>query len=208
MTRIRTKICGITRLEDALAAVELGADALGFVFYPGSPRYLSPAQAQAIIARLPAFVTAVALFMDADAVFVRDILKHVQVDLLQFHGKESPEFCRQFQRPYIKAVPMREPIDIPAYCASFSDSRGVLLDSTQFGVAGGTGETFDWATIPDVEQPVIMAGGIKPENVAEAIRASQCYGIDVSSGVENAPGRKDRYKMSQLFAAIAAVSHE
>lgn len=206
MTRVRTKICGITRLEDALKAIELGADALGFVFYRPSPRYIEPAQAQAIIAQLPALVTIVGLFMDADKVFVDDVLKAAQLDLLQFHGKEPPTFCRQFHKPYIKAVPMKEAIDIVAYCESFADSRGILLDSTKFGVAGGTGETFDWSTIPQLQQPVIMAGGIDADNVQQAIAESSCYGVDVSSGVEVAPGKKDAVKMQNFIAAVNAVS--
>lgn len=193
-------------MEDALKAIELGADALGFVFYRPSPRYIEPAEAQKIIRELPAFVTVVGLFMDADSVFVEDALKAASLDLLQFHGRETPEFCGRFNRPYIKAVPMRESIDIQAYCASFADSRGVLLDSTKFGVAGGSGETFDWATIPALSQPVIMAGGINASNVGQAIALSQCYAVDVSSGVEVAPGKKDAHKMKEFMAAVSAAS--
>lgn len=202
MSRVRTKICGITRLEDALQAVALGADALGFVFYRPSPRFIEAADAQRIIAQLPSFVTVVGLFMDADPRFVQDVVKATQLDLLQFHGQESPEYCRQFHKPYIKAVPMKEAIDIVEYCNRFADSRGVLLDSTKFGVAGGTGETFDWRTIPNLQHPVIMAGGITPANVQRAIAESQCYGVDVSSGVEVAPGKKDSVKMQQFIDAV------
>lgn len=205
MRRVRVKICGITRLQDAFDAIEQGADALGFVFYRPSPRYIEPSDAQKIVAQLPAFVTTVGLFMDADRLFVEDALVSANVDLLQFHGRETPTFCRGFGRPYIKAVPMREAIDIPAYCASFSDSLGVLLDSTKFGVAGGSGERFDWSTIPALSQSVIMAGGIHAGNVQQAIRLSGCYAVDVSSGVEVAPGKKDAYKMQKLFNAVYAL---
>ena len=205
MRRVRVKICGITRLQDALDAIEQGADALGFVFYRPSPRYIEPAEAQKIIAQLPAFVTTVGLFMDADRVFVRDALSAAKLDLLQFHGRETPEYCRAFDRPYIKAVPMREAIDIAAYCASFDDSLGVLLDSTKFGVAGGSGECFDWSSIPQLSQSVIMAGGIHADNVQQAIQLSGCYAVDVSSGVEVSPGRKDTYKMQKLFTAVHAL---
>lgn len=205
MGRVRVKICGITRLQDALVAIEQGVDALGFVFYRPSPRYIEPAEAQKIIAQLPAFVTIVGLFMDADKLFVEDALQVANLDLLQFHGRETPEFCRAFDRPYIKAVPMREAIDIQAYCASFTDSLGVLLDSTKFGVAGGSGEQFDWSEIPELSQSVIMAGGIHADNVQQAIRLSGCYAVDVSSGVEVAPGKKDAHKMQKLFTAVQAL---
>ena len=205
MRRVRVKICGITRLQDALEAIEQGADALGFVFYRPSPRYIEPAEAQKIIAQLPAFVSMVGLFMDADRLFVQDALDSANLDLLQFHGRETPGFCRSFDRPYIKAVPMREALDIPAYCASFADSLGVLLDSTKFGAAGGSGERFDWNTIPELKQSVIMAGGIHVDNVLQAIRLSGCYAVDVSSGVEVAPGKKDAYKMQKLFNVVQAL---
>ena len=205
MRRVRVKICGITRLQDALDAIEQGADALGFVFYRPSPRYIEPADAQKIIAQLPAFVTTVGLFMDADECFVKDALAAAQLDLLQFHGRESANFCRAFKRPYIKAVPMREAIDIQAYCASFEDSLGVLLDSTKFGVAGGSGERFDWRAIPELSQSVIMAGGINADNVQQAVELSACYAVDVSSSVEVAPGKKDANKMKNLFTAVHAL---
>ncbi len=205
MRRVRVKICGITRLQDALDAIEQGADALGFVFYRPSPRFIEPVEAQKIIAKLPAFVTSVGLFMDADKHFVQDAVATAQLDLLQFHGRESASFCRGFKRPYIKAVPMREAIDIQSYCASFDDSLGVLLDSTKFGVAGGSGERFDWSAIPELNQSVIMAGGINADNVQQAIQLSGCYAVDVSSGVEVAPGKKDAYKMQKLFNAVQAL---
>lgn len=205
MRRVRVKICGITRLQDALDAIEQGADALGFVFYRPSPRYIEPAEAQKIITQLPAFVTVVGLFMDADKLFVQDALAAVNLDLLQFHGRETPGFCRAFNRPYIKAVPMREAMDIVAYCNAYADGLGVLLDSTKFGVAGGSGERFDWNTIPQLSQSVIMAGGIHAGNVEQAIRLSGCYAVDVSSGVEVSPGKKDAYKMQKLFNAVHAL---
>ncbi|EDY87741.1 N-(5'phosphoribosyl)anthranilate isomerase [gamma proteobacterium HTCC5015] len=207
MKRVRVKICGITRQQDAQAAVALGADALGFVFYRPSPRFIEPSEAARIIRQLPAFVTTVGLFMDADATFVRDATRHASIDLLQFHGRESAEFCRQFDQPYIKAVPMRERIDLNAYVESFSDSRGLLLDSTRFGVAGGSGECFDWSeakALSSSERAIIMAGGIKASNVAKAVAETDCYGVDVSSGVEDRPGHKSPYKMKQFFDALKA----
>ena len=205
MRRIRVKICGITRLEDALNAIEQGTDALGFVFYRPSPRYIEPAEAQKIIAQLPALVTIVGLFMDADKLSVEEVLSIADLDLLQFHGRETAEFCRTFDRPYMKAVPMCEAMDIQLYCANFSDSLGMLLDSTKFGVAGGSGKTFDWCLIPKLNQPVIMAGGINADNIQQAIRLSGCYAVDISSGVEVLPGKKDPYKMQKLFNVVYAL---
>ncbi|MGM0563420.1 MAG: phosphoribosylanthranilate isomerase [Pseudomonadota bacterium] len=205
--RIRVKICGITRLEDALDAVDLGADALGFVFYRPSRRFIEPAEAAGIIERLPPFVTCVGLFMDADPRFVTDALGAAPLDLLQFHGRESAAECRRYQRPYIKAVPMNEDIDLEVYARRFDDSRGLLLDSTRFGHAGGSGKTFDWSearALARPGRPIIMAGGLRPDNVVSCVEQTGCYGVDVSSGVETSPGLKDRHKLQQLFSALGA----
>lgn len=203
--RVRVKVCGITRLKDAQAAIDAGVDALGFVFYPRSPRYIHPQEAQRIIQQLPAFVSMVGLFMDASATFVGDVLKQTQLDLLQFHGKEMPEYCEQFQRPYIKSVPMLENINLSEYAQAHANARAVLLDSTRLGQAGGTGDTFDWQTIPEFAKPVVLAGGLNPRNVGEAIQQSHCYAVDCSSGVESSAGIKCAHKMQRFMQSVASA---
>lgn len=190
--RIRVKICGITSLDDALMAAQAGADAIGFVFYPNSVRYIAPYAAREIALRLPPFITRVGLFVDAGRERVTEIINSVPLDLLQFHGNEDPSECSAFDRPYIKAVPMQTPLDVLAYTQRYTDAVGVLLDSHGGGKVGGTGETFDWNTIPaQLAQPLILAGGLKPGNVAQAIAHVRPWAVDVSSGVESAPGHKD-----------------
>ena len=192
MVRTRVKICGITRVEDGLAAAAAGADAIGLVFYPRSSRWVEPAAAAAIVAALPPFVTTVGLFLDAEAGFVREVMARVPLDLLQFHGAESPGYCTGFGRPYIKAVPMAETDDVTGYARRFAEARALLLDSHGGGRIGGTGERFDWSLIPAVPgKPLILAGGLDPSNVAEAIRRVRPYAVDVSSGVEAARGIND-----------------
>ncbi len=205
MIRTRIKICGITCLEDALAAIALGADALGFVFYPPSPRYVSPVQAAAILAQLPPFVTTVGLFVDASAQEIAAILAQVPLSLLQFHGDESPEACLGYKMPFIKAVRVQVGLDLVQYALRYSAAQGLLLDAFVAGVPGGTGQAFDWTLIPrDLCLPVILAGGLVPHNVAEAVQQVQPYAVDVSGGVEASKGVKDYAKM-QLF--IQEVSH-
>jgi len=203
---IRIKICGITRPNDGRAAARLGADAIGLVFYPPSPRYVEPEQARAIVQALPPFVAAVALFVDAGEAQIRAVLEQVPVSLLQFHGDEAPEDCRRYGRPYIKALRMAPDVDVAAYAVRYGDAAGLLLDSYQAGVPGGTGRSFDWARVPDgVDKPLILAGGLTPDNVAEAVAAARPYAVDVSGGVESRKGIKDAAKMADFIARVRAV---
>jgi len=205
--RTRVKICGITRLEDALAAVRAGADALGFVFYPASPRYVDPAVAGLIIRQLPPFVTSVALFVNESAEQVCAVMDQTGVDLLQFHGDESPEFCAQFNRPYFKALRMSPDIDVVAETKRFASSRAILLDAYRPGVPGGTGEAFDWERIPsDIDKPLILAGGLDQSNVAKAISQVKPYAVDVSGGVEAAKGLKDSSKITSFMNEVARAN--
>ena len=207
--RTRIKICGITRLEDALRAAELGADALGFVFYPKSPRYIEPAAAREIVSALPPFVTTVGLFLDARPETVRETLDTVALDMLQFHGDECPADCGIFGRPYLKAIPMAGSMDVVAYMRSYPDAAGFLLDSHAPGAAGGTGETFDWGVIPqELPRPVILAGGLNAGNVMQALHQNHVWGVDVSSGVEASPGIKDAVKMAAFIDEVKSVDSE
>ncbi len=200
MTRI--KICGITRPEDALAAAS-GADAIGLVFYERSPRHVGIAQAAKLAAALPPFVTTVGLFVNADAAFVREALAAVPLDLLQFHGDETPEYCAQFGHPYIKAIRVRAGVDLLQCAADFRGARGLLLDAHVEGTPGGTGATFDWTLIPKrLPLPVILSGGLDAENVAAAIRQVRPYAVDVSSGVEAAKGIKDAAKIAAFINEV------
>ncbi|MFW2373896.1 MAG: phosphoribosylanthranilate isomerase [Gammaproteobacteria bacterium] len=207
--RTRVKICGITRTEDAVEAARLGVDAIGLVFYENSPRHLSIAQAQQVCQALPGFVTVVSLFLNPEAGLVKDVLASVPVDLLQFHGNESGDFCRSFNRPYIKALGMADDQDLEQRANEYPDARGVLLDSHASGAAGGTGEAFDWASIPQpFRQSIILAGGLSPQNIAEAIKTVRPYAVDLSSGVEAAPGIKDASLMAQLMKEVKRVDCE
>jgi phosphoribosylanthranilate isomerase len=199
----RVKICGITDLADALDAIAAGASALGFVFYKSSPRYVSPQLAADIIRQLPPFVTTVGLFVNASQAEVAQVLEQTAIDLLQFHGDEPEVFCRGFARPYIKAFRVRPGLDVMQQVALYPSARGVLLDAYRPGVPGGTGEAFDWALIPAALAPqVILAGGLNADNVAEAISQVTPYAVDVSGGVEAAPGRKDRARINAFMAAV------
>jgi len=201
--RTRTKICGITRVEDARAAIAAGADAIGLVFYAKSPRHVSVERAAEIVASLPPFVDAVALFVDADMEQVWEVLHRVRPDLLQFHGDESPAYCQAFDFPYIRAVRVRPETNLLQYAADFSGARALLLDAFVEGVAGGTGERFDWALIPvDLPKPFILAGGLTPQNVAEAIRQVRPYAVDVSGGVEREKGIKDADKIAAFMRGV------
>lgn len=189
---IRTKICGITRIEDALAAAAAGAQALGFVFYRPSPRFITPHEARAISARTPPFITRVGLFVDADQAFIRSVLATVPLDVIQFHGDETPAVCSSFGRPYIKAVRMRPGVDLHGVCARYSDASALLLDGYAASAPGGTGASFDWDRVPpDLSLPIIIAGGLNAANVGQAIAACRPYAVDVSSGVELDKGIKD-----------------
>lgn len=205
--RVRIKVCGMTRVEDVAAAAKLGVDAVGLVFYAKSPRNVSIEQAQALVAALPAFVTPTALFLDPDAEAVRQILGNVRIELLQFHGVEPAEFCRSFGRPYIKAVPMGSQADLAEYGRRHAQAAALLLDSHATGQKGGTGKSFDWAAVPSFKgPPLILAGGLNPGNVATAIRMVRPYAVDVSSGVESAPGIKDPGKMAAFVHEVNDVA--
>ncbi len=198
----RIKICGITRLEDALLAAQLGVDAIGLVFAP-SPRRVAPDQARIIAAAVPPFVTSVALFVNPTEAEVDAVLETVQPDLLQFHGEESPDFCQAFGRPYIKAARVRPGLDLVEYAARHARARGLLLDAWTPDAHGGTGHRFDWSLIPpDLRLPVILAGGLEPGNVADAIRSVAPWAVDVSSGVEAAKGIKDAGKMHAFIQEV------
>lgn len=202
--RTRVKICGITRADDALAAASLGVDAVGLVFYARSPRHVEIEQAAAICRQLPAFVTSVALFLDADPSEVRRVLDQVPIDLLQFHGSEDPAYCEQFGRPYIKALGMGSLSSegLVSRAGDFRTARGLLLDSHAHGAAGGTGESFDWSAIPELNKPVVLAGGLAIDNVAAAIREVRPWAVDVSSGVEQDKGIKSVELMSAFMFEV------
>lgn len=191
LPRIRVKVCGIRKPEDALVAAEAGADALGFVFYEPSPRHVTVDQAKAVIAKLPAFVTTVALFVNPDVAYVERVIAATKVDLLQFHGDESAEFCEQFSRPYIKAIRVKPELNISEQAEQYPQARAVLLDAYVRDLPGGTGKTFDWSLIPNqLSKPIILAGGLNSENVSEAVRQPGIWGVDVSGGVEVSKGVK------------------
>lgn len=206
MIHTRIKICGITTCEDARNAVNCGADAIGLVFYADSPRAITVAQAAKVVAAVPPFVSVVALFVDEPEDSIRRILQQVPVDILQFHGDEPAGFCEQFHRPWIKALRVREGLDIASACARYSGARGVLLDSWQEGVPGGTGKTFDWGLAGGkLPLPVILAGGLDDGNVGSAIAQLRPQAVDVSGGVEQSPGRKDAAKIERFIAAVRAA---
>ncbi|AOE84573.1 phosphoribosylanthranilate isomerase [Pseudomonas sp. TCU-HL1] len=200
MPAVRIKICGITRVEDALAAVAAGADAIGLVFYAKSPRAVTAPQAKAIVAALPPFVTSVGLFVDMPRAELQQVLAEVPLDLLQFHGDETPGDCSGYGRPYIKALRVKPGDDVAAAIARYPDASGVLLDTYVPGTPGGTGEAFDWTLVPqDAAKPVVLAGGLTPENVADAVRQVRPYAVDVSGGVEASKGIKDAAKIQAFI---------
>jgi phosphoribosylanthranilate isomerase len=201
--RTRIKICGITRLEDARGAVKAGADAIGLVFHAASPRAVAPEQAAAIVKQLPPFITTVGLFVDASRERVAEVLNTVPLDLLQFHGEEAPEACSGHGRPWIKAIRMRDSVDLEQMRERYSEASGLLLDTYRAGVPGGTGERFDWDRIPPrLRSEIILAGGLSPQNVEQAVRQVRPYAVDVSGGVEAAKGIKDADKMAAFIAGV------
>lgn len=203
---MQVKICGITRPEDGVRAASLGADAIGLVFWSGSQRSVSITSAGAICDALPPFMTVTALMVNPTEAEVESVLRSVPVNLLQFHGDESPEFCEQWQVPYIRALRVQVGIDLPAEAARYGKARGFLLDSVHKGQFGGTGQQFDWALVPEnVNRPLILAGGLNPANVGEGIQRLQPIAVDVSSGVESAPGVKDPEKMQRFIDAAKAT---
>lgn len=204
-SRTRIKICGLTRPEDMDAAIAAGADAVGLVFYGPSPRFVDDDRAVALAARVPPFVTRVGLFVNADPVDVRRVLAAVPLELLQFHGDEDDAYCRQFGRPFIKAVRMRPEVDLLESARSFSSARALLLDAYVEGYGGG-GQVFDWGLIPrNLPLPLILSGGLHPDNVQAAVRGVQPWAVDVSSGVESAKGIKDAARIDAFVAAVAAA---
>ena len=203
MPPTRIKICGITRPEDAEAACAAGADALGFVFVAASPRNVAPERARSIIAALPPFVSSVGLFVDPDRDFVARTIAIARVDLLQFHGDESPEFCAGFGIPYIKAIRMRPGVDLLEYARRYRGARGLLLDAYVSGAHGGTGTRFDWRLVPtDFMLKIILSGGLDPENVGDAVRQVRPWAVDVSSGVEAEKGLKDPQRIRDFVAGV------
>lgn len=199
----RVKVCGITRLEDALVAANAGADALGFVFYAPSPRAVEPATVAQIIQQLPAFVTTTGLFVNATAGKIQATLEQTRLDLLQFHGDETPEFCESFGRPYIKALRMQPGVDIAALAQTYTGARGILLDTYVQGVPGGTGQAFDWQDIPEtLAKPLILAGGLDVDNVRQAIEQVRPWAVDVSGGVEMERGIKCAEKIRAFMHQV------
>ncbi|WP_020563324.1 phosphoribosylanthranilate isomerase [Methylosarcina fibrata] len=201
--RTRVKICGFTRVEDAVCAARLGVDAIGLVFYPPSPRNVEIAQAVRMVEALPAFVSVVALFVDEEESRIREVLRRVPVDCLQFHGDESAETCRRYGKRYIKAVRMRPGTDIPALARQYNDAAGLLLDAWHPGVQGGSGSRFDWELIPEnCALPIVLAGGLEAGNARKAIHTVKPYALDVSSGVEAEKGVKDAAKMAAFMSEV------
>jgi phosphoribosylanthranilate isomerase len=197
------KICGITRLEDAFAALRAGAHAIGLVFFAASPRYITPAAAGAIIRALPPFITTVGLFVDAPADEVRKTLAQAPVQLLQFHGSEPPDYCREFGRPYVKAVRVRAGVNLLEYARDYHDAKALLLDAYVEGLQGGSGVSFDWDLVPrGLPLPVILSGGLTGENVGDAVRRVRPCAVDVSSGVESAKGIKDAAKIAAFITGV------
>ncbi len=201
MTRI--KICGLTRTEDVIDAVYCGADALGFVFYEKSPRHVTLEKAIQLTEFVFPFVSLVGLFVNPEEAYVREVLKFVPLDVLQFHGEESPEFCSRFGRPYLKAVRVKPGLDLIQYATLHQGAQGLLLDAFVEGTQGGTGVTFDWTLVPqDLPLPVILSGGLQASNVSEAMLKIRPYAVDVSSGVESAKGIKDSGKIAAFINEV------
>ena len=198
--RTRTKICGITRLDDAKASVRAGCDALGFVFYKESPRYIALDAFKVIAKELSPFVTKVGLFVNADPAEIEEVIKSGLMNVLQFHGDETPDFCRQFKFPYIKAVAVSSSVDLLQYAKDFYDAEALLLDACHEQLKGGTGQTFDWNLIPhSLSKPIVLAGGLTVDNVKEAIKKVKPYAVDVSGGVEESKGIKNSLKIQAFI---------
>lgn len=200
---VRVKICGITRIEDAVCAVESGVDAIGFVFWPQSSRYITPEQANEITKKIPAFIHTVGVYVDPSPDWVEETAAAAKLSLLQFHGDETPEFCAQFSQPYIKAIRVRDGADLIQYAQRYLLAKGLLLDTYAEDMPGGTGHVFDWDLIPrDLPLPIILSGGLTAENVASAIKHVNPWAVDVSSGVEASKGIKDKYKISAFMQGV------
>ena len=209
LTRTRVKICGITTASAALAAAHAGADAIGLVFYAPSPRAVSVEEAADIVSALPPFVSSVGLFVNAEPALVHKVLARVTLDLLQFHGDETPAYCQSFGKPWLKAIRVRPDTYIPGVMEEYRHARGVLLDAWHEDVYGGSGRTFDWDLLKqqgsETVMPVVLAGGLKPGNVAQAIRTVAPWGVDVSSGVESAPGIKSEPLINAFMREVQRV---
>ena len=206
MRRTRVKICGITRPEHASAAAQAGADAIGLVFYEPSPRYVTPARARAVCAALPPLVSVVGVFVNPPPGEIEAVVEGLPVDLLQFHGEEPPELCAGTGKPYVKAVRVRSRDDIVKAAARYTDARALLLDAHHDALWGGTGSRFDWSVVPDdVGRPIVLAGGLTPANVADAIRLVRPFAVDVSGGVESAPGQKDAESIERFMKEVASA---
>lgn len=202
--RTRVKICGITRVEDALAAVQSGADAVGLVFYKESPRSVTIEAARAIAVALPPFVSVVGLFVNASKANIDDVLAQLRLDILQFHGDETAADCMQFNLPYFKAIRVKVDTNLVQYASEFSGAKALLLDAHSDAAYGGTGQTFDWSLIPkNLPKPIILAGGLTSQNVGEAIEQVRPYAVDVSGGVEQSRGIKDAAKIATFMSAVA-----
>ncbi len=203
MRRTRIKFCGMTRESDIAAAVAMGVDAIGLIFAERSPRRLTLEQAQRLRSKVPPFVSIVALVMDNDITQVRAILQRVRPDLLQFHGQEDEGECRSFGASYLKAVPMAAQDDAPGFVSRYPSAAGFVLDSHALGEPGGSGKGFDWSRWPsDCHRPLLLAGGLVAENVGEAVRRLAPFAVDVSSGIESAPGVKDAARMQQFVDEV------
>jgi phosphoribosylanthranilate isomerase len=195
----KVKFCGITNLQDAISAAELGADALGFVFYPKSPRFISPKNAKEIIKKLPPFISMVGLFVNQSKSEVEEVIKGCPLNLLQFHGDENESFCKQYNLPYIKAISMKSDVDLLKCIQEYNSAKALLLDTFSKVARGGSGEVFDWKMIPPKTlKPIIVAGGLTPDNVQTLLEVISPYGVDVSSGIEINKGLKD-YKLMKKF---------
>lgn len=206
--RTRVKICGLTRAEDVTAAVANGADAIGLVFHPPSPRAVTPERARSLVAGLPPFVTVVGLFVNEERERIAEILRRVRIDLLQFHGDETPADCAGHGRPWIKAVRVRDHVDLPALQGRYGAASALLLDTYRPGVPGGTGSTFDWDLIPaEMAGKIILAGGLDADNVERAVRGVRPYAVDVSGGVERAKGIKDAEKIAAFMRGVRRGDH-
>jgi len=204
-SRTRIKICGITRTEDALVAANCGVDALGLVFFKASPRYVSAQQAKEIVTCLPAFISKVGLFVDASVAEVEKIVEAVSLDYLQFHGDEEESYCTSFAKPYIKAIRVRPETDLPGIISQYKSAAAVLLDAWHPGIAGGTGESFDWTlleTLSEDNPALILAGGLNVDNVHSAVHLIKPYAVDVSSGVEDSPGIKSAEKIQNFVNEV------
>lgn len=206
--RTRAKICGITRVEDVQAVANAGCDAIGFVFYPPSPRSVTQAQAEVLVKAVPAYIQVVGLFVNSTADDIQDILKTVPLDILQFHGDESPEQCQaiaqQVGRRWYKAIQVKPDLDVVAEIQRYqtAGASAVLLDAWHPDLKGGTGHSFDWSTFPQLDIPLILAGGLNPDNIEQAIHTTQAYAVDVSGGVETAKGIKDQQLIERFMQGV------